>query len=60
VSLREVVLARDFVEDLEDELVVEAVRVHGGADAWQYDFRVLHAGQLLAQGRAMVSLAPAT
>ena len=60
VSLREVVLARDFIEDLEGELVVEATRVHGGADAWQYDFRVLHAGQMLAQGRATVSLASAT
>ena len=60
VSLRDVVLARDFIEDLEGELVVEAVRVHGGADAWQYDFRVSHAGELLAQGRATVSLASAT
>jgi predicted hotdog family 3-hydroxylacyl-ACP dehydratase len=60
VSLRDVVLACDFIEDLEGELVVEAARVHGGADAWQYDFRVSHAGQLLAHGRAMVSLASAT
>jgi len=60
VSLRDVVLACDFVEDLEGELVVEATRVHGGADAWQYDFRISHAGRLLAQGRATVSLASAT
>jgi predicted hotdog family 3-hydroxylacyl-ACP dehydratase len=59
VSLRDVVLACDFVEDLEGELVVEATRVHGGADAWQYDFRISHAGRLLAQGRATVSLASA-
>jgi len=60
VSLRDVVLACDFIEDLEGELLVEAVRVHGGAEAWQYDFRVSHAGRPLAQGRAMVSLASAT
>jgi predicted hotdog family 3-hydroxylacyl-ACP dehydratase len=59
VSLRDVVLACDFVEDLEGELVVEATRIHGGADAWQYDFRISHAGRLLAQGRATVSLASA-
>jgi predicted hotdog family 3-hydroxylacyl-ACP dehydratase len=60
VSLRGVVLACDFVEDLEGELLVEAIRVHGGAEAWQYDFRVSHAGRQLAHGRAMVSLASAT
>ena len=60
VSLRDVVLACDFIEDLEGELLVEAVRVHGGAEAWQYDFRVSHAGRPLAHGRAMVSLASAT
>jgi predicted hotdog family 3-hydroxylacyl-ACP dehydratase len=60
VSLRDVVLGCDFIEDLEGELVVEATRVHGGADAWQYDFSVSHAGRPLAHGRAMVSLASAT
>ena len=60
VSLRDVVLACDFIEGLEGELLVEAVRVHGGAEAWRYDFRVSHAGRPLAQGRAMVSLASAT
>ena len=60
VSLRDVVLACDFIEGLEGELLVEAVRVHGGAEAWQYDFRVSHAGRSLANGRAMVSLASAT
>jgi predicted hotdog family 3-hydroxylacyl-ACP dehydratase len=60
VSLREVVLGCDFIEDLEGELVVEATRVHGGNDAWQYDFRISHAGRPLAHGRATVSLASAT
>ena len=60
VSLRDVVLACDFIEDLEGELLVEAMRVHGGAEAWQYDFRVSHEGRPLAHGRATVSLASAT
>ena len=60
VTLRDVALDCDFIEDLAGELVVEAVRVHGGADAWQYDFRVSHEGRPLARGRAMISLASAT
>jgi predicted hotdog family 3-hydroxylacyl-ACP dehydratase len=60
VSLRDVVLARAFVHDLPGELEVEARRLHDSSTAWQYEFRVMHAGRLLAQGRAVVSLAPAT
>lgn len=60
VSLRDVVLACDFIEGLEGELHVEATRIHGGAEAWQYDFRVSHAGRPLAQGRATIALASAT
>jgi predicted hotdog family 3-hydroxylacyl-ACP dehydratase len=57
VSLREVVLGRDFVDELDGELLVEARRLHDSGTAWQYEFRVTHSGQLLAQGRAMVSVA---
>jgi predicted hotdog family 3-hydroxylacyl-ACP dehydratase len=57
VSLREVVLGRDFVDDLDGELLVEARRLHDSGTAWQYEFRVTHAGHLLAQGRATVSVA---
>lgn len=60
VSLRDVVLACDVVQDLDGELIVEATRVHAGGTAWQYDFRVAHAGRRLAQGRAVVSLASGT
>jgi predicted hotdog family 3-hydroxylacyl-ACP dehydratase len=60
VSLRDVVLAGDFVHDLPGELKVEARRLHDSGAAWQYEFRVTHAGRLLAQGRAVVSLASAT
>jgi predicted hotdog family 3-hydroxylacyl-ACP dehydratase len=58
VSLRDVALECDFVQDLEGELLVEARRLHDSGAAWQYEFRVTHAGRRLAQGRATVSVAP--
>ena len=58
VSLRDVTLNCDFVQGLEGELIVEAQRLHASEAAWQYAFRVLHAGLLLAQGRATVSALP--
>jgi len=58
VSLRDVVFYRDFVHDLEGALRVEAERIQAGDSAWQYLFRVSHAGTALAQGRAVVSVAP--
>jgi predicted hotdog family 3-hydroxylacyl-ACP dehydratase len=57
VSLRNVSLACDFVQDLEGDLLVEARRLHESGAARQYEFRVTHAGKLLAQGRATVSVA---
>ena len=58
VSLRDVMLGCDFVQDLEGELLVEARRLHDSRTAWQYEFRITHAGRLLAQGRATVSVPP--
>lgn len=60
VSLRDVVLGCDFVHELGGELIVEARRLHASDTAWQYEFRIMHAEQLLAQGRATVSLASGT
>ena len=60
VSLRDVVLHRGFVHDLDGELCVEAQRIQASDSAWQYFFRVTHDGELLAQGRAVVSAASAT
>jgi predicted hotdog family 3-hydroxylacyl-ACP dehydratase len=57
VSLRDVTLACEFVEGFAGELIVEARRLHDSGAAWQYDFRVEHAGRQLAQGRAIVSVA---
>jgi predicted hotdog family 3-hydroxylacyl-ACP dehydratase len=58
VSLRDVALHCDFIHGLEGDLIVEATRLHDSGAAWQYAFRVLHAGVLLAQGRATVSALP--
>ena len=57
VSLRDVELNSDYVQDLAGELEIAARRLHDSGTAWQYVFRVTHAGRLLAQGRAMVSAA---
>lgn len=59
VSLRDVALHRDFVHELEGELIVQATCLHDSGAAWSYVFRVLHADVLLAQGRATVSALPA-
>ena len=58
VSLRSVVFARDCIEDLPGELRVEAECLHNEATSLQYSFRVTHAGELLAEGRAAVMLTP--
>ena len=58
VSLRDVTLNCDFVQDLEGELLVEARCLHESDTAWQYEFRVMHAGKLLAQGRSTVAMTP--
>lgn len=59
-SLRDVELQCDYVDRLDGELLVEARRVQAGESAWQYSFRVTHRGTLLAQGRALVSIAAAS
>lgn len=56
VSLRDVVLSVDFVDDLPGALRVEAKRLHGTPGSWQYRFRVTHQGRELARGRAAVML----
>lgn len=54
VSLRDVELAVTSVESLPGELRVEVERLAGGAGGLQYRFRVSHAGEELARGRAAV------
>lgn len=54
VSLREVALHCEYVDDLPGELEVEARRLLESAGSWQYAFAVRHAGERLAEGRAAV------
>ncbi len=54
VSLRNVVLFCDYLEDLPGELHVTARRLLEGSGAWQYSFAVHHAGSLIAEGRAAI------
>lgn len=54
VSLREVELRVERVDDLDGALDVHAERLLGGDGSWQYRFRVDHRGEILAAGRAAV------
>ncbi len=54
VSLRDVVLCLDYIEDLPGDLHVTARRLLEGGGAWQYSFAVHHGGELIAEGRAAI------
>lgn len=54
VSLRGVKLHVARIDNLGGDLDVHARRLMAGADAMQYQFRVEHAGAVLAEGRAAV------
>ena len=56
VSLRSVTLSRDYIDDLSGPLVVEARCLQASSASQQYSFRITHADQLLAEGRAAVML----
>lgn len=56
VSLRGVKLAREFIDDCDGELVVEADRLMATDDSWQYQFRVTWREEVLAEGRAAVMM----
>ena len=56
VSLRDVTFTRDYIEDLPGSLRVEAHCLQASESSLQYDFRVTHDGELLAEGRAAVVL----
>jgi predicted hotdog family 3-hydroxylacyl-ACP dehydratase len=59
VSLRDVQLAREYVEDLIGELDVHGERLLATEQSWQYAFRIEHGGVLVASGRAAVMVQPA-
>ena len=54
VSLRDVTLQTDFIDDLSGELLVSAQRLLESAGSWQYSFEVTHANQMIAAGRAAI------
>lgn len=54
VSLRGVRLHVARIDDLPGALAVHAMKLLDGGSSWQYEFRVEHAGDLLAEGRAAV------
>lgn len=56
VALRGVALHVARIDDLGGELDGEAELLAAGAGSQQYAFRILHAGRLLAEGRAAVIL----
>jgi predicted hotdog family 3-hydroxylacyl-ACP dehydratase len=58
VALRSVELHVARIDDLPGEIEGEATLLANGADSQQYAFRILHAGRLLAEGRAAVMLQP--
>ena len=58
VSLRAVNFTRDYVEDLPGSLRVEAHCLQSSASSLQYEFRVTHQGEIIAEGRAAVVLKP--
>lgn len=56
VSLRSVTFARDYIDDLTDALRVEAVCLQAGESSQQYSFKITHAAEIVAEGRAAVLL----
>ena len=56
VALRGVTLHAARIDDLPGELAGEAWLLAAGEGSQQYAFRIVHAGELLAEGRAAVIL----
>jgi predicted hotdog family 3-hydroxylacyl-ACP dehydratase len=59
VALRGVALHCARIDDLPGALEGHAELLVDGEGGWQYAFRIVHAGNLLAEGRAAVMPAPA-
>ena len=54
VSLRDVKLNVDFIDQLDGELLISAQRLLESAGSWQYSFEATHAGETIATGRAAI------
>lgn len=59
VALREVVLRAARIDLLPGPLECEAEQLAAGEDSQLYAFRIFHAGEALAEGKATVMLGPA-
>ena len=51
VSVRDLTLECDFIDDLANELVIVARSLLANAGNWQYEFVVRHGGEIIATGR---------
>jgi predicted hotdog family 3-hydroxylacyl-ACP dehydratase len=58
VSVRSVTFGRDYIDDLAGPLRVEAVCLQSSESSQQYSFRITHAAEVIAEGRAAVMLTP--
>jgi predicted hotdog family 3-hydroxylacyl-ACP dehydratase len=59
VSVRDLELRRDYIDDLVGELRITARSLLANAASWQYLFTVLHAGERIASGRVAAIAQPA-
>jgi predicted hotdog family 3-hydroxylacyl-ACP dehydratase len=51
VSVRDLELARDYIDDLAGEIEITARVLMAGTTSWQYTFVATHHGQTIATGR---------
>jgi predicted hotdog family 3-hydroxylacyl-ACP dehydratase len=51
VSVRDLVLARDFIDDLPGELEITARALLANPGSWQYEFTIRHGSEVIATGR---------
>ncbi len=51
VSVRDLVLQRDYLDDLPGELEISARALLLNPGSWQYSFTVTHADSVIATGR---------
>jgi len=51
VSVRDLELKRDYIEDLAGELMISARVLLAQPASWQYEFSAMHGDQLIASGR---------
>lgn len=54
VSLRDVKLTVDYIDTLDGEIQISALRLLESPGSWQYSFEARHGDTLLASGRAAI------